>query len=238
MPPYRRDMPASFAASSKVGHDSVTSSGRCRLRRCKRPAARIRTAPPKILVPVNNLRILAALALNALWPDVSPANGGVRCSFGTRSPAIVCVPGRDLPMHNRPTGVEEPDRRHRAHVVEEPLAFPHGDAGVERSLPARRTSLRPDRPCAGHDATRVARVGSSVPAVCRRGPSARTARSPCADRRASRWSLTMSRAWCSNSLDPGVAGGGTKLVGVVRAKGVPARRREERLPGNGCHRSG
>jgi hypothetical protein len=77
MPPYRREMPASSAASENVGHESVMSTaGTLPGSTFELPAA-IVAAPPNAFLRVNRRRISAPAALKLLWPEEYSGNGGV-----------------------------------------------------------------------------------------------------------------------------------------------------------------
>ena len=77
MPPSRRDRPASSAASSNVRHDSATGlAGVAPGSIAELPGA-MTTVAPKRGLPVKRRSTVAAAALNALWPEVYSANGGV-----------------------------------------------------------------------------------------------------------------------------------------------------------------
>ncbi len=82
IPPYRRDHPASSAASLNVGHESVIGvagvmAGSARLV----PIAMV-TECPNESDPVNRFRISALAALNVLCPELYSANGGVMKESG------------------------------------------------------------------------------------------------------------------------------------------------------------
>src|SRR2546423_10035414 len=77
MPPWRREIPASFAASEKAGQESVRSVAGTRPASTLELPAESVTAPPKRSLPVKRLRISAPAALKLLCPDEYSGNGGV-----------------------------------------------------------------------------------------------------------------------------------------------------------------
>ena len=68
---------------------------------------------PKNGLPVNRCRTRAAAALNALWPDVYPANGGVGMYGMNASPRIFCVPNPG-PAH---ASIDRPLKRNRIALI-------------------------------------------------------------------------------------------------------------------------
>src|SRR6266542_2405790 len=104
MPPYRREIPASSAASENVRHDSVTGAAGVRPGSTfELPAATV-TDAPNLSLSVKSRRISAPAALKVLWPDAYSGNGGVGNVVGWNgnhsSPAISRVP-RPGPPHAR-----------------------------------------------------------------------------------------------------------------------------------------
>jgi hypothetical protein len=89
---------ASSAASSKVRHASVTGlAGVTPGSMADVPGAMVTLAPKRGL-PVNSRNTVAAAALNALWPDVYSAKGGVARYGRNRSAAIARVPWNGPPQ--------------------------------------------------------------------------------------------------------------------------------------------
>src|SRR5690349_4665372 len=77
IPPYRREMPASFAASLKVFHCKVMGVDGVRPgSMLDEPWGKV-TESPKPSLPVNSNRTSAPAALNALCPEMYSGNGGV-----------------------------------------------------------------------------------------------------------------------------------------------------------------
>src|SRR6266508_5267724 len=104
MPPYRREIPASSAASENVRHDSLTGAAGVRPGSTfELPAATV-TDAPNLSLPVKSRRISAPAALKVLWPDAYSGNGGVGNVGGWNgnhsAPSISCVP-RPGPAHAR-----------------------------------------------------------------------------------------------------------------------------------------
>jgi hypothetical protein len=77
MPPYRRERPASSAASENVRHASTTSAAGTSPGSIAEDPAAIVTDAPKRSLEVKRRRISALAALKVLWPDTYSANGGV-----------------------------------------------------------------------------------------------------------------------------------------------------------------
>src|SRR5881409_2796585 len=96
MPPKRRDMPAWFAASEKVAHESVTSFAGTSPASIRELPARKTVEAPNRSLPVNRLRISAPAALKLLCPDENSGNGGVGKVVGWYgnhvAPSIIFVP--------------------------------------------------------------------------------------------------------------------------------------------------
>src|SRR5260370_18976045 len=77
IPPYRRDIPAWFAASVKVAQERVTSClGVNPGSVLELPAENV-TESPNLSLWVNSLRISAPAALKVLWPEMDSRKGGV-----------------------------------------------------------------------------------------------------------------------------------------------------------------
>jgi hypothetical protein len=70
-------MPAAFAASENVGHESVTSVAGTAPGSPREVPALIVTESPKASLPVKDFRISAPAAEKMLWPEKYSGNGGV-----------------------------------------------------------------------------------------------------------------------------------------------------------------
>src|SRR6267142_5971418 len=102
MPPYLREIPASFAATVNVGQDNVTgAAGVTPGSIFELPAGNV-TESRKRSLPVHNRRMAAPAALNVLCPEMNSANGGVgkvEGWYGIHSdPSIVTVPSPGPPQ--------------------------------------------------------------------------------------------------------------------------------------------
>src|SRR5258708_30712025 len=101
IPPYRREMPASLAASVKVFQVRVT--GCAGVKPCSTfelPAAKV-TEPPKVSLRVKRFRISAPAALKLLCPEMDSGKGGVGNRRGWQGiqnlPSLVTIPCKAPP---------------------------------------------------------------------------------------------------------------------------------------------